>query len=106
MKYRLLGRTGMYVSELCMGTMTFGGAAGMWKIIGDLDQAASTALVKQAFDAGVNFFDTANIYGFGAAETITGAAIFKAIMNRYAVEVIIISPTEPFIVTWPGDMRA
>ena len=75
MKYRLLGRTGLYVSELCMGTMTFGGAAGMWKIIGDLDQAASTALVKQAFDAGVNFFDTANIYGFGAAETITGAAI-------------------------------
>lgn len=75
MRYRLLGRTGLYVSELCMGTMTFGGAAGMWKIIGDLDQAASTALVRQAFDAGVNFFDTANIYGFGAAETITGAAI-------------------------------
>jgi len=75
MKYRLLGRTGLYVSELCMGTMTFGGASGMWKIIGDLDQAASSALVKQAFDAGVNFFDTANVYGFGAAETITGAAI-------------------------------
>jgi aryl-alcohol dehydrogenase-like predicted oxidoreductase len=75
MKYRLLGRTGLYVSELCMGTMTFGGQAGMWKIIGDLDQAASTALVKQAFDAGVNFFDTANVYGFGASETITGEAI-------------------------------
>ena len=75
MRYRLLGRTGLYVSELCMGTMTFCGAAGMWKIVGDLDQAASTALVKQAFDAGINFFDTANGYGFGAAETITGAAI-------------------------------
>ena len=75
MRYRLLGRTGLYVSELCMGTMTFGGASGMWKIVGDLDQAASTVLVKQAFDAGVNFFDTANIYGFGASETITGAAI-------------------------------
>lgn len=75
MRYRLLGRTGMYVSELCMGTMTFGGASGLWKIVGGLDQQASTALVKQAFDAGVNFFDTANVYGVGESETITGQAI-------------------------------
>jgi aryl-alcohol dehydrogenase-like predicted oxidoreductase len=75
MRYRLLGRTGLYVSELCMGTMTFGGASGMWKLIGGLAQDSSTALVKQAFDAGVNFFDTANVYGFGDAETITGQAI-------------------------------
>ncbi len=75
MRYRLLGRTGMYVSELCMGTMTFGGASGLWKIVGGLDQQASTALVKQAFDAGVNFFDTANVYGLGESETITGQAI-------------------------------
>lgn len=75
MRYRLLGRTGMYVSELCMGTMTFGGASGMWKTIGGLGQDACTGLVKQAFDAGVNFFDTANIYGLGASETITGQAI-------------------------------
>jgi aryl-alcohol dehydrogenase-like predicted oxidoreductase len=75
MRYRLLGRTGLYVSELCMGTMTFGGASGMWKLIGGLAQDNSTALVKQAFDAGVNFFDTANVYGLGDAETITGHAI-------------------------------
>lgn len=75
MRYRLLGRTGMAVSELCLGTMTFGGASGMWKTIGGLDQEASTALMKQAFDAGVNFFDTANVYAQGASETITGAAI-------------------------------
>lgn len=75
MRYRLLGRTGLYVSELCLGTMTFGGVEGMWKIVGDLDQQASTALVKQAFDAGVNFIDTANVYAFGRAETITGQAI-------------------------------
>jgi aryl-alcohol dehydrogenase-like predicted oxidoreductase len=75
MRYRLLGRTGLYVSELCMGTMTFGGASGMWKVIGGLAQDNSTALVKQAFDAGVNFFDTANVYGLGDAETITGHAI-------------------------------
>jgi aryl-alcohol dehydrogenase-like predicted oxidoreductase len=75
MRYRLLGRTGLYVSELCLGTMTFGGIEGMWKIVGDLDQQASTALVKQAFEAGVNFIDTANVYAFGRAETITGQAI-------------------------------
>ncbi len=75
MQYRLLGRTGMFVSELCMGTMTFGGVSGLWKIVGGLDQGASTALVKQAFDAGVNFFDTANVYGLGDSETITGQAI-------------------------------
>ena len=75
MKYRLLGRTGLYVSELCLGTMTFGGDSGMWKLIGGLQQDTSTALVKQAFDAGVNFIDTANVYGLGASETITGQAI-------------------------------
>ena len=75
MRYRLLGRTGLYVSELCLGTMTFGGAEGMWKIVGGLDQQSSTALVKQAFDAGVNFIDTANVYAFGMSETITGQAI-------------------------------
>jgi len=82
MRYRLLGRTGLYVSELCMGTMTFGGTSGMWKVIGGLDQDASTTLVKQAFDAGVNFFDTANVYGFGEAETITGQAIRKLGLPR------------------------
>ena len=75
MRYRLLGRTGLYVSELCLGTMTFGGASGMWKIVGGLEQDASTALVKQAFDAGVNFIDTANVYALGDSEKITGHAI-------------------------------
>ncbi len=75
MRYRLLGRTGLYVSELCLGTMTFGGTSGLWKVVGGLGQDDSTALVKQAFEAGVNFFDTANVYGLGDAETITGHAI-------------------------------
>jgi aryl-alcohol dehydrogenase-like predicted oxidoreductase len=74
MRYRLLGRTGLYVSELCLGTMTFGGQ-GFWKVIGDLGQDAATALVKQAFDAGINFFDTANVYAFGESERLTGQAI-------------------------------
>lgn len=74
MRYRLLGRTGLYVSELCLGTMTFGDA-GFWKVMGGLGQDAATALVKQAFDAGVNFIDTANVYSLGQSETLTGQAL-------------------------------
>ncbi|MDD5175313.1 MAG: aldo/keto reductase [Sterolibacterium sp.] len=74
MRYRLLGRTGLYVSELCLGTMTFGGH-GFWKVMGGLGQDAATILVKQAFEAGVNFIDTANVYSLGESETITGNAI-------------------------------
>ncbi|SPE34544.1 Aldo/keto reductase [Burkholderiales bacterium] len=74
MRYRLLGSTGLYVSELCLGTMTFGGQ-GFWKVMGGLGQDAATALVRQAFDAGVNFIDTANVYSQGESETFTGNAI-------------------------------
>ena len=74
MRYRLLGRTGLYVSELCLGTMTFGGQ-GFWKVMGGLDQEGATALVRQSFDAGVNFIDTANVYSVGESETLTGNAI-------------------------------
>lgn len=74
MKYRLLGRTGLYVSELCLGTMTFGDQ-GFWRVMGGLGQSAVDTLVKQAFDAGVNFIDTANVYSLGASESLTGAAI-------------------------------
>ncbi len=74
MRYRLLGRTGLYVSEICLGTMTFGGQ-GFWKVMGGLEQDAATALVKQAFEAGVNFIDTANVYSQGESEQLTGNAI-------------------------------
>jgi aryl-alcohol dehydrogenase-like predicted oxidoreductase len=74
MRYRLLGRTGLYVSELCLGTMTIGGQ-GFWKVMGGLGQDAATALVKQAFDAGVNVIDTANVYSVGESETLTGNAL-------------------------------
>ena len=81
MHYRLLGRTGLYVSELCLGTMTFGGQ-GFWKVMGGLGQDAATALVKQAFDAGVNFIDTANVYSLGESETLTGQAIKSLGLRR------------------------
>ena len=74
MRYNKLGRTGLYVSELCLGTMTFGGQ-GMWTAIGQLDQGAADALVKTAVDAGINFIDTANVYSEGLSEQITGQAL-------------------------------
>ena len=74
MKYRLLGRTGLYVSEICLGTMTFGDQ-GFWKVMGGLGQEAVDALVKTAFESGVNFIDTANVYSLGVSESLTGAAI-------------------------------
>lgn len=73
MKYRLLGNTGLYVSELCLGTMTFG-SEGFWKVMGGLGQPAANELVKTAFDAGINFFDTANVYALGQSETLLGQA--------------------------------
>ena len=74
MRYNLLGNTGLYVSELCLGTMTFGGK-GYWEVMGNLRQDTATSLVKEAFDAGINFIDTANVYSFGESEEILGQAI-------------------------------
>lgn len=74
MKYNLLGNTGLYVSELCLGTMTFGGR-GMWTAIGTLPQDQVNALFKQSINGGINFIDTANIYSEGLSEQMTGQAI-------------------------------
>ena len=75
MRYRPLGRTGQYVSEICLGTMTFNGGAGFWRAIGTVDQAGSTALVGRALEAGVNFFDTADVYSEGQSEIQLGQAL-------------------------------
>lgn len=74
MKYNLLGNTGLKVSELCLGTMTFGGR-GMWTAIGTLPQKQVNELVKQSVEGGINFIDTANIYSEGLSEQMTGQAI-------------------------------
>jgi len=74
MRYRKLGRTGTLVSEICFGTMTFGGE-GFWQVVGKQDQATANALVKKSFDAGVNFYDTANAYSFGVSEKILGQSL-------------------------------
>lgn len=66
MEYRLLGKTGVKVSSLCFGTMSFGG---------DADEETSKAMYTRCRDAGINFFDTANSYGRGRSETILGKFI-------------------------------
>ncbi|KAA5604845.1 aldo/keto reductase [Roseospira marina] len=75
MRYNTLGQTGFMVSELCLGTMTFGGDDGMWGQIGHVPQADADALVRTALDAGINFIDTANVYSKGLSEKITGQAL-------------------------------
>ena len=75
MRYRPLGRTGMFVSELCLGTMTIGGQGGMWAAIGALSPKEGQALVERALSRGVNLIDTADVYSEGRAEEALGAAI-------------------------------
>ena len=74
MRYRLLGRTGLYVSEICLGAMTYGGK-GRWEVVGRLGAAEAQAQIKAAFDAGVNFIDTANVYSEGESEKLVGQAL-------------------------------
>ena len=76
MRNHSLGRTGLFVSELCFGTMTFGGDdASLWGKIGKLQQSDAERLVGQAIDAGINFIDTADVYAGGLSEQITGQAL-------------------------------
>ncbi len=102
MRNRPLGRTGLFVSELCLGTMTFGGESGMWKQIGDLSQSDAEKLVGQAFDAGINFIDTADVYSGGRSEEITGQALKNLKVPRDNVVIA----TKVFGETGPGaNMR-
>jgi aryl-alcohol dehydrogenase-like predicted oxidoreductase len=75
MEYKTLGNTGLLVSHLCLGTMTFHGGEGFWKAIGTVDQAGADALVKASLDAGINFFDTADVYSEGESEKSLGQAL-------------------------------
>jgi aryl-alcohol dehydrogenase-like predicted oxidoreductase len=74
MHYRQLGKSGVLVSELCLGAMSFGGR-GYWEKIGGLEQSAAQRLVDMAMDAGVNFFDTADVYSYGQSEQMLGQAL-------------------------------
>ena len=75
MNFRPLADTGVFVSEMCLGAMTFGGRGQMWEMIGGLDQGEVDGIVHRALDAGVNFIDTADVYAAGESETMVGKAI-------------------------------
>jgi aryl-alcohol dehydrogenase-like predicted oxidoreductase len=78
MKYNQLGRTGLFVSEICLGAMTFGGdqpQAGIWKAIGALGQDEVDGVIGKALAAGVNFIDTADVYSFGQSERLVGQSL-------------------------------
>jgi aryl-alcohol dehydrogenase-like predicted oxidoreductase len=81
MKYNQLGKTGVLVSEICLGAMTFGGR-GFWKAIGEQTQEEVSQLVKTALDKGINFIDTANAYSEGLSETLLGKALKDLGTNR------------------------
>jgi len=74
MRYKLLGKTGLYVSELCLGAMTFGGK-GFWEAIGKLGAKEVEGIIGASLDAGVNFIDTADVYSEGESETLVGGAL-------------------------------
>ena len=87
MRMNKLGRTGLFVSELCLGTMTFGGGGEIWSKMGALDQADADRFVGRSIDAGINFIDTADVYSDGLSERITGQALRNLKLAREDVVV-------------------
>ncbi len=75
MQYKTLGDTGLLVSQLCFGCMTFHGGTGMFKNIGSVDQPTADNLVQSSINAGINFFDTADVYSEGESEKTLGQSL-------------------------------
>jgi aryl-alcohol dehydrogenase-like predicted oxidoreductase len=84
MEYKQLGKTGVLVSELCLGAMTFGGK-GMWEAIGKMQQDEVNKLIKTSIDSGINFIDTANAYSEGLSEILLGNALKQLGINRQQI---------------------
>jgi aryl-alcohol dehydrogenase-like predicted oxidoreductase len=98
MKYNTLGHTGLLVSELCLGTMTFAAGEGMWKPIAGVEQNLADDLVRLSVDAGVNFVDTADVYTNGESEKV----LAQAIANLGIARKDIVIATKAFGRTGPG----
>ncbi len=98
MKYNTLGHTGLLVSELCLGTMTFANGEGMWKPIAGVEQALADELLKLSIDAGINFVDTADVYTNGESEK----TLAQAITNLGIARKDIVIATKAFGRTGPG----
>ncbi len=98
MKYNTLGPTGLLVSEICLGTMTFAAGQGMWKSISGVDQNLADQILKSSFEAGVNFVDTADVYTNGESEK----TLAKAISNVGIARKDVVIATKVFGRTGPG----
>jgi aryl-alcohol dehydrogenase-like predicted oxidoreductase len=98
MQYKTLGETGLLVSTVCFGCMTFHGGSGIWSKIGQVDQAGAEALIKGSIDAGVNFFDTADVYSDGESEKTLG----RSLTNLGIARKDVVIATEVFGRTGPG----
>ena len=98
MKYHTLGPTGLLVSEICLGTMTFASGQGIWKSVAGVEQNLADQLLKRSFDAGVNFVDTANVYTDGESEK----TLAKAISNVGIARKDVVIATKAFGRTGPG----
>jgi aryl-alcohol dehydrogenase-like predicted oxidoreductase len=82
MQYKTLGNTGLLVSTLSLGTMTFGSGKGLYKPIAGVDQAGADELVKASIEGGINFFDTADVYSEGESERTLGQSLKNLNIDR------------------------
>jgi aryl-alcohol dehydrogenase-like predicted oxidoreductase len=104
MKYNSLGNTGLFVSEICLGTMTFGGHNAFYQTFGKLGQEDVNAIVTRSLEAGVNIIDTADIYSDGLAERLLGLALKDLGVRRS--EVVIASKAYGRMGPGPNDIGA
>src|ERR1700689_1607216 len=98
MKYNTLGHTGLLVSELCLGTMTFATGEGIWKPIAGVEQNLADELVRFSVNAGINFVDTADVYTNGESEKV----LAQAIANLGIARKDIVIATKAYGRTGPG----
>ncbi len=104
MKYNQLGRTGLYVSEICLGAMTFGQLPGRFAAIAGLGQDDADAIIGRSIEAGVNFIDTADVYSAGDSEKMVGQALKNLNVRRQ--DVVIATKTFGEMSAKPNDRGA
>lgn len=104
MEYKTLGNTGLLVSTLCFGTMTFSGGDGSWKAIGTVDQSGADDLIKASIEGGINFFDTADVYSEGESEKTLGQSLKNLGIARK--EVVLATKVSGRVGPGPNDVGA
>src|SRR5215469_11633273 len=103
MKYNQLGNTGLFVSEICLGAMTFGGQ-GLFKVVGEVDQKGATGMIARSIEAGVNFIDTADVYSMGSSEKLVGQALKDIGVKRS--DIVIATKCYGRVGSGPNDLGA